>query len=126
MAALLDLARQIGVEARADVAHEGPAAFGQDEAVANSAVRFSFSRYNTPAEVDRALAGGHVLAVRGSGLLVGVDLDIPAAGVIAAARARGLLVINAGEITLRIAPPLIVTREHIDAAADILGDCLSV
>lgn len=74
----------------------------------------------------QALAGGHVLAVRGSGLLVGVDLDIPAAGVIAAARARGLLVINAGEITLRIAPPLIVTREHIDAAADILGDCLSV
>jgi len=74
----------------------------------------------------QALAGGHVLAVRGSGLLVGVDLDIPAAGVIAAARARGLLVINAGEITLRIAPPLIVTREHIDAAVNILHDCLSV
>ncbi|MCC6295988.1 MAG: cysteine desulfurase [Pseudomonadales bacterium] len=31
-------------------------AMHQDEAVANSAVRFSFSRYNTPAEVDRALA----------------------------------------------------------------------
>jgi len=31
-------------------------AMHQDEAVANSAVRFSFSRYNTPAEVDEALA----------------------------------------------------------------------
>ena len=31
-------------------------AMHRDEAVANSAVRFSFSRYNTPAEVDRALA----------------------------------------------------------------------
>ena len=67
----------------------------------------------------------HVREVRGAGLLVGVDLDIPAAGVIAAARARGLLVINAGETTLRIAPPLIVTPAHIDAAVAILRDCLA-
>lgn len=31
-------------------------AMHQDEAIANSAVRFSFSRYNTPAEVEEALA----------------------------------------------------------------------
>ena len=67
----------------------------------------------------------HVREVRGAGLLVGVDLDIPAAGVIAAARAHGLLVINAGETTLRIAPPLIVTPAHIDAAVAILRDCLA-
>ncbi|MBP6016938.1 MAG: acetylornithine/succinylornithine family transaminase [Candidatus Promineofilum sp.] len=67
----------------------------------------------------------HVREVRGAGLLVGVDLDIPAAGVIAAARAGGLLVINAGETTLRIAPPLIVTPAHIDAAVAILRDCLA-
>jgi predicted acetylornithine/succinylornithine family transaminase len=67
----------------------------------------------------------HVGEVRGAGLLVGVDLDIPAAEVIAAARAKGLLIINAGEKTLRIAPPLIVTREQIDEAVAILRDCLT-
>jgi predicted acetylornithine/succinylornithine family transaminase len=72
----------------------------------------------------RALNSPHVREVRGAGLLVGVDLDIPAAPVIAAARARGLLVINAGETTLRIAPPLIVTPEHIDEAVAVLGECL--
>ena len=66
-----------------------------------------------------------VVEVRGAGLLVGVELDGPAAPVIAAARARGLLVINAGETILRIAPPLIVTREHVDEAVAILGECLS-
>ncbi len=67
----------------------------------------------------------HVREVRGVGLLVAIDLDLPAAGVIAAARARGLLVINAGETTLRIAPPLIVTPVHIDEAVAVLRDCLA-
>ena len=67
----------------------------------------------------------HILEVRGTGLLVGVDLNVPAADVIAAARARGLLVINAGETTLRIAPPLIITPAHIDEAIDILHDSLA-
>jgi len=72
----------------------------------------------------RELNSPHVKEVRGAGLLVGVDLDVPAAEVIATARARGLLVINAGETTLRIAPPLIVTADHIDQAVAILGECL--
>lgn len=67
----------------------------------------------------------HVREVRGAGLLVGVDLDLPAADVIAAARARGLLVINAGETTLRVAPPLVITPSHIDEAIAILHDSLT-
>ena len=72
----------------------------------------------------RELNSPHVQGVRGAGLLVGVDVDVPAAEVIAEARARGLLIINAGETTLRIAPPLIVTPDHIDQAVAILGECL--
>jgi predicted acetylornithine/succinylornithine family transaminase len=73
----------------------------------------------------RELGSPHVQDVRGAGLLVGVDVDVPAAEVIAAARARGLLIINAGETTLRLAPPLIVTQSHIDEAVAILGECLT-
>jgi predicted acetylornithine/succinylornithine family transaminase len=67
----------------------------------------------------------HILEVRGAGLLVGVDLDIPAVDVIAAARAQGLLVINAGETTLRLAPPLVIAPNHIDEAINILHGCLA-
>lgn len=71
------------------------------------------------------LASSHIGEIRGHGLLVGVDLDIPAASVMAAARQRGLLVINAGDYVLRLAPPLIVEQTDIDKAMAILGDCLS-
>ena len=71
------------------------------------------------------LKNPHILDVRGAGLLVGIDLDIPAAEVIVRARSTGLLIINAGEMTLRLAPPLVITREQIDAAVAILGDCLA-
>lgn len=72
----------------------------------------------------RKLDSPHVLEVRGAGLMVGVDLDIPAAQVMAAARSAGLLVINAGETTLRIAPPLIITKEQIDEGVAVLANCL--
>ena len=65
-----------------------------------------------------------VVEVRGSGLLIGVELNTAVAPVVAAAREAGLLIINAGETTLRIAPPLIVTPDHIDQAVAILGECL--
>ena len=65
-----------------------------------------------------------VVEVRGSGLLIGVELNTAVAPVVAAAREAGLLIINAGETILRIAPPLIVTRDHIDEAVAILRECL--
>ena len=70
------------------------------------------------------LPGSQIAAVRGAGLLVGVELRQSAAPIIAAARAKGLIVINAGEVVLRLAPPLIVTRQEIDTAVAILKDVL--
>ncbi len=65
-----------------------------------------------------------VRAVRGAGLLVGVQMDQPVAPIVTAARGRGLLIINAGEDVLRLCPPLIVSREQIETAVSILGECL--
>lgn len=73
----------------------------------------------------RELDSPRVSDVRGAGLLVGVDVDRPAAEIIAAARARGLLIINAGESTLRLAPPLIVTQAQIDEAIAIIDEALA-
>jgi acetylornithine/succinyldiaminopimelate/putrescine aminotransferase len=65
-----------------------------------------------------------VIDIRTAGLLVGVEMNKPVADTIAEARAKGLLVINAGENVLRMAPALIMERQHVDDAVDILESCL--
>lgn len=56
-----------------------------------------------------------IRAVRGIGFLWGIDVAEPAADVIARARDAGLLLVSAGEYTVRLLPPLIATREELGA-----------
>jgi len=63
--------------------------------------------------------------VRGRGLLAGLDL-VPLVGdVVTACRERGLLVLTAGENTLRVAPALIVTEKEIAEACAIIDAALT-
>lgn len=65
----------------------------------------------------RAGLGGieHVTEVRGAGLLIGFDLDVPvAAALVAAALEAGIIINNPGPSTVRLAPPLILTEEQAD------------
>jgi predicted acetylornithine/succinylornithine family transaminase len=71
-----------------------------------------------------ALDVPQLVDVRGAGLLIGVEFSEPVAGLIAAAREEGLLVISAGDNVLRLCPPLIINRQQIDSATAILGRCL--
>ena len=63
--------------------------------------------------------------VRGRGLLIGIELDAPAAPVVDACREAGLLVLTAGERVLRLAPPLIVGEADCDGRVDIAGRALA-
>lgn len=67
---------------------------------------------------------GRVRAVRGRGFMWGVDVHMPAAGIVAAARERGLLLVTAGDYTLRLLPPLTATREEIARGLTILEGVL--
>lgn len=73
------------------------------------------------------LVGHGVAAVRGRGLWAGVDID-PAAKtgreVSMALRDQGVLCKETHERTLRIAPPLVITRDEIDHAVDALATAL--
>ena len=71
--------------------------------------------------------------VRGLGLMIGIELvkdskKTPASGkrdkLIDAAFRKGLLLLGAGESSLRLAPPLIITREEIDIGLTIFEDSL--
>ncbi len=73
------------------------------------------------------LSGLGVAEVRGRGLWAGVDIDPSAKTgreVSMALRDQGVLCKETHERTLRIAPPLVITREEIDHAVDALAGAL--
>jgi len=65
-----------------------------------------------------------VAAVRGRGLLLGVELHQPAAPVMAELLRQGGLTINAGPNVIRFVPPLIFTKELAAEVARRLGAAL--
>ena len=72
--------------------------------------------------------------VRGRGLMIGVEIVQDQASrtranqerdaIIKLAFERGLLCLGAGPNTIRISPPLIISREQADIAMDILEGCI--
>src|SRR5690606_19259192 len=66
----------------------------------------------------------NVMAVRGEGLMRGLEIDGDAAAVVAAALERGLLINRTSGTVLRLLPPYIVTLPQIDHAISILDDVL--
>jgi 4-aminobutyrate aminotransferase len=74
--------------------------------------------------------------VRGRGLMLGVEIVKDKATratahderdrIVDLAFERGLLFLGAGENTIRIAPPLILTQEQADIAMDVLEECIGI
>lgn len=58
--------------------------------------------------------------VRGKGLIIGIEVDVPVAEIVSKCLNKGLLVIGAGENVLRFLPPLTVTEAEVDEMAGIL------
>jgi predicted acetylornithine/succinylornithine family transaminase len=68
----------------------------------------------------------HVLSVRGRGLMLACEVDVPAPAVVRRALLSERLVVNAtGPTTIRLLPPLIVSESDIDDALDRLGAALA-
>lgn len=64
-----------------------------------------------------------VSELRGKGLLCGMQLKKPAIEVRKMMLARKLLGGSAGDNVLRLAPPLIITEDHVREAVNILREC---
>jgi acetylornithine/N-succinyldiaminopimelate aminotransferase len=75
-------------------------------------------------EAIRAKHPKAVKEVRGRGLLAGLDLVPPVGDAVTACRERGLLVLTAGDNTLRLAPALIVSEKEIAEACGIIDVAL--
>jgi 4-aminobutyrate aminotransferase len=71
--------------------------------------------------------------VRGLGLMIGIELvrdqhtkekaATEREAIIGMAFERGLLILGAGDNTIRLSPPLTITRDQADYALDVLEEC---
>lgn len=63
--------------------------------------------------------------VRGIGLMLGIELSIPAGEVVSEAIKEGLILVSAGTNIIRFVPPLVIEKEHADEAFNILDKIFS-
>ena len=103
----------------------------EEKLVANAARMGEYALGRLADWTDRHPLVGNV---RGKGLMIGIELvndqetrlPNPEARnkVICRAFEQGVLVLGCGESTIRLMPPLIVERDQIDYALDVLDQCL--
>ncbi len=67
---------------------------------------------------------GEILERRGTGLIQGLKIKRQAGEVINQALKEGLIIISASDNVLRLVPPLIITKEHVDEMINILKKIL--
>jgi acetylornithine/N-succinyldiaminopimelate aminotransferase len=71
---------------------------------------------------DFAASNARVIELRGRGLMRGIQIDGSAAAVREAGHGAGILIATAGDDVLRLLPPLIFERRHVDEAIEKLGN----
>ncbi len=104
----------------------------EEYAIANAAAMGQFIVHRTSGWRERHKSVGDI---RGKGLMIGIEFvrdqktKEKAPGirdqVIEAVYRKGLLVLGAGENSLRLAPPLVIEEEQVDFALRTLDACIS-
>lgn len=67
---------------------------------------------------------GKIRAIRGMGMMWGIDTHEPVAAIVGRAFERGLLLVGAGEHTIRLVPPLVMTQAELREALGLLEGAL--
>ncbi|MGN1409769.1 MAG: aspartate aminotransferase family protein [Eubacteriales bacterium] len=78
-------------------------------------IRNKISEINSP----------HIKEIRGVGMMIGIETDLPPKDVLHKAFDSGLLVLTAGSRVIRLLPPLNITYDEIDSGISILGEALT-
>jgi 4-aminobutyrate aminotransferase len=133
-----------GIVARSDVMDWEPGGHGSTfggNPVACAAALATLELVEDELAANAATVGDHLLRalaeledrqplieqVRGRGLMIGIDLPDhdTAAALERACFERGLLVLTCGDRSIRLAPPLVVTRGQADTALSIMDEALT-
>jgi ornithine--oxo-acid transaminase len=73
----------------------------------------------------RAIRSSHLKSVRGRGLWIGIELNTPARPFCEALKGLGVLCKETHGVVIRVAPPLVITREEIDWALERMAKVLT-
>jgi LysW-gamma-L-lysine/LysW-L-ornithine aminotransferase len=73
----------------------------------------------------RSIRSPHIRDVRGSGLMLGLEVDCPRDAVLKGLQAERVLAIPAGDDVIRFLPPFIITEAEIDSLVGALGRVLA-
>ena len=66
-----------------------------------------------------------ISAVRGLGMMIGIETSASLSRIVEAARQKGLIILTAGENVIRLLPPLTINREEIQQGIAILKEVFS-
>ena len=64
----------------------------------------------------KGIRSPHIKEVRGRGLWIGIELDVPARPYSEALKQEGILCKETHDRVIRVAPPLVIKRDEIDWA----------
>ncbi len=67
----------------------------------------------------------HLKEIRGLGMMTGIELNIPAAPFIKSMQDQGVLVTMAGTNVVRLLPPVVIKKQQLEKALDIVVNILS-
>jgi ornithine--oxo-acid transaminase len=73
----------------------------------------------------QGLSSPHIHEVRGQGLWIGIELNTPARPFCEALKQLGVLCKETHDVVIRIAPPLVITKEEIDWAFERIAKVLA-
>lgn len=74
---------------------------------------------------ERLSSYDSVSAIRGMGMMLGIETTKDLSQVLDEAKKKGLILLTAGSDVIRLLPPLTISRSEIDSALEILEDVLS-
>ncbi|MCY7021060.1 acetylornithine transaminase [Streptococcus sanguinis] len=66
-----------------------------------------------------------ISAVRGLGMMLGIETSVSLSRLVEAARQKGLIILTAGENVIRLLPPLTISREEIQQGIAVLKEVFS-
>lgn len=74
---------------------------------------------------ERLSSYDSVSAIRGMGMMLGIETTKDLSQVLDEAKKKGLILLTAGSDVIRLLPPLTISRSEIDSALEVLEDVLS-
>lgn len=75
--------------------------------------------------IEKLADHSHVTSIRGVGLMIGIELDEPCRAIMQLGLKHGLLFSVTAEKVIRLLPPLIIEKEHVELIVERLVLCIN-